>query len=176
MDIISTNPELFFSMITAATAIIAICISVVTVRQNHKIFKETNRPYITIYFNYIQVSGSSSYLIIKNFGNTGAVIDNITYDENIVLVKQLPHFKPFIHLKNTFIAPGQSISSFCEFSEDEDPITFKINYHNGKDKYEETFHINPKMFKSNLTAKSSSPEATNQILQSSFEELLRHLL
>ena len=54
------------------TSIIAIAISVKTLRQNNKMLEESTRPNIQIYSIY---SDTIVYIMIKNFGQSSCTID-----------------------------------------------------------------------------------------------------
>ena len=59
------------------TSIIAIAISVKTLRQNNKMLEESTRPNIQIYSIY---SDTIVYIMIKNFGQSSCTIDSISCD------------------------------------------------------------------------------------------------
>ena len=69
--------------VSLITGIVAIIISVKTLKQNSKMIEESTRPYITIYFQTTTVRTPRAYFVIKNFGNTGATISSITCDYDL---------------------------------------------------------------------------------------------
>lgn len=69
--------NLFLASITTVTAIVSIAISIYTLRQNNRMVEESTRPFIVIYFTYVDSLG---YFIIKNEGNSLAVIDSLICD------------------------------------------------------------------------------------------------
>lgn len=122
----SNQIEIFSISIGSVTSIIAILISVVILIQNNKMIFESNKPYISIFPKAISFSSPYIHLILKNFGNSGATILNIEYDD--ILNTYLSR-KPFEHMKNVFIAPGQSYVYPLEPNkEPKECVTFKINY------------------------------------------------
>lgn len=65
------------------TSIIAIIISVLTLKQNSKMIDETSRPYVAIYAKTTNFQSTQYYLVIKNFGQTGATISSIKCSPDI---------------------------------------------------------------------------------------------
>lgn len=59
------------------TSIIAIIISVLTLKQNSKTIDETSRPYVAIYAKTTNFQSPHYYLVVKNFGQSGATISSI---------------------------------------------------------------------------------------------------
>lgn len=107
-------------------SIIAIVISVLTLVQNYKIIFESNKPNIVIFSKVISFSSPYTYLILKNFGNSGATLLNVEYNKDL---KSFFDRVPFKNLKNTFIAPNQSfIYPLLPNVELDKTISFTINY------------------------------------------------
>lgn len=107
-------------------SIIAIVISVLTLVQNHKIIFESNKPNIVIFSKVISFSSPYTYLILKNFGNSGATLLNVESNKDL---KSFFDRVPFENLKNTFIAPNQSfIYPLLPDVELDKTISFTINY------------------------------------------------
>lgn len=65
------------------TSVIAIIISVLTLKQNSKMIDETSRPYVAIYAKTTNFQSPQYYLVIKNFGQTGATISSIKCSPDI---------------------------------------------------------------------------------------------
>lgn len=154
-------------------SVISVTIAILTLRQTNKITKEANRPYLAIYYELIQVTSTfTPYLVLKNFGNTGAIIDSVTYS---------PEFKneynktPFLKLSNHFIAPNQSIVTACKFEKPHKSINFTVKYHNGTSFFTESFVINPESI-ANLVYGKVTPNGSNnleKIIVHSAQELIR---
>ena len=62
------------------TSIIAIVISLVTLLQNSKMIEESSRAVISIYPQNINTGMPMLFLVIKNFGNSPAIIHKFDYD------------------------------------------------------------------------------------------------
>ena len=113
------------------TGIVAIIISIKTLKQNSKMIEESTRPYITIYFQTTTVRTPRAYFVIKNFGNTGATISSITCDYDLKKCSLDSRATLFTHISNTFLAPQQSIPCRVDIGNIVDEnisLTFKIKY------------------------------------------------
>lgn len=111
---------------TSILSIIAILISVITLIQNNKMVFESNKPYISIFSKVISFSSPHLYLVLKNFGSSGATILNIDYNAELDTFFER---KPFKNMKNVFIAPNQSFVYPLDFDKNIDSIiNFKITY------------------------------------------------
>lgn len=113
---------------TSLLSIVAIIISIVTLLQNNKMIFESNKPQITLFSKTIHFTSIHTYLILKNFGNSGATILDISYDD---VVDNFFTKKPFQNISNTFIAPNQAFLYPLDFDTKKDLDTilnFKIKY------------------------------------------------
>lgn len=136
--------QLFSIIASFITGIVAIFISVITLRQNSKMIEASSRPCIVIYFDFTQNGMPVGYFIVKNFGMSSAVIDSLTYND--VIRKQPTSFTRmpaiFDGLVGNIIAPGQKI--LVPFKPMEYPggiAKFDISYHTAKKTYTEHFEI-----------------------------------
>ncbi len=138
---ISDIIEIISIICNSFLSIIAITISVITLIQNNKMIFESNKPYITIFSKIVDFSSPKTYLILKNFGTSGATILSIESSEKILspLSKS-----PFTNLNNFYIAPGQSFlyPLLAKQTELYDKIfNFKITYKYLNKIYTETCNI-----------------------------------
>lgn len=127
------------------TSIIAIIISIRTLKQNSKTIETSTRPYIVVYSKVTNFQSPMYYIIVKNFGKSGAYINSFDYDYDLTTYSFTKEVKPFCHLAGTFIAPGQSyIYPFDNINLFKNPqiINFSVSYKNGRRNYIEQFPIN----------------------------------
>ena len=120
-------------------SIIAIAISVLTLRQNNKMIFESNKPNLIIFSKIVSFTSPYTYLVLKNFGNSGATILNIEYNKNIS-----SYFgkEPFKRMSNVYIAPNQPFVYPLKDDFDlEQTINFKINYLYLNKTYSETHTV-----------------------------------
>lgn len=122
--------EIFGIAVAFFTSLVAIFISVKTLKQNSKMIEESTRPYLQIYPTYMD---SAIYIIVKNFGSSEAYIDEIycnhqfTSDE-LYHDSNTPHI--FSQIKGAVLPPGYSIR--CPLHSHKVSHThfeFKIIYH-----------------------------------------------
>ena len=79
-------------------SVISIIIALISLIQTNKITKEANRPSVIIFLESISVtSARNKYLVVKNFGNTPAKIDNIICSREIDFCFGLNPFKDLIN-------------------------------------------------------------------------------
>lgn len=143
MDI-STKVNIALCVLSFILAAVSVVTVVITLRQNNRMIENSTRPYISIYFDYIQMGEPIGYLIVKNFGSSTAIIDSLTYNDVIAKhpssLANLPAI--FNGLVGSSIVPGQKF--FAPFKLYEyiggDSI-FDISYHVGNKKYTDHFEI-----------------------------------
>ncbi|MBD8925181.1 MAG: hypothetical protein EGR89_04110 [[Eubacterium] rectale] len=129
------------------TSILAIVISVLTLKQNSKMIEESTRPYVAIYSKTTNFQSPQYYLVVKNFGQSGAIISSIKCTPDLTPFSYRSDHIPFANFTNTYIAPGQSFTCNVkpqEFCSQDNCFLFKIEYSaNGKQYFNE-YAINPK--------------------------------
>jgi len=169
------------TIIGITTSIIAVVISILSLKQTQKSIEKANRPYVVVYRDYIQVSGNvHEYFIIKNFGKTGAIIEGITIDPEYI--NPLRKKRVFDNIQNTFIAPGQSISTVTNSNAFESKrtglTTVIIDYHSGKNHYQEEIILNEELDNDFAFIKTSPSKnkTLEEIITKATEELLRRQL
>ena len=165
------NIQLLSSLVTAAVAVLSVAIAVFTLRQTNRITEEANRPYIVLYSESVRVTSTPvTYLVIKNFGKTGAVIDSVTHSPSF---ENRYGVKPFAKLTNFFIAPSQAISTACHIETD-NPIIFTIKYKSREKSFCESFTINHLAISENVIVKtSSSSDSLEKTVSYAAQELIR---
>lgn len=156
--------------ITALIAVISITISVLTLRQTNKITRESNRPYVVIFLETISVTENTVfYLVLKNFGKTGAIIDSITFEPELESKLRVP----FASTTNFFIAPNQSVTTEYP-SGNKSLITFTVKYHDNIKEYVDTFEINRNAFRECVYVKThTSSLGLEKNISYAFQELIR---
>lgn len=172
---ISNWIQLVAVVVTLLTSIIAIIISVKSLKLTKKSIEDANKPYIVIYEERIHVASTiHPYLIVKNFGKTGAVINYINF---------YPKFgsdrEPFGRFKKVFIAPGQSYTwSIFRLGEDCEVREVVISYtDNNKKEIVDKIILNHDASKSSRYTKSQyKSNDLNSVVTTAAEELLRHKL
>lgn len=144
-------------MVAIITGIASIIISVISLCQNSKIVKESNKAQIEV-FPYKVYGDIYPKIRIQNFGmTTGRIVDIKTIPEMPVDDMIL---NPFEFYKDLSLAPNQSFTTtFCKKDSIDVPIEIFdviITYKTLNDKVKSTFHINYKFIHGYTETKSSS--------------------
>lgn len=133
-------------LVSLATGIIAIIISVKSLKQNSKMIEGSTRPYISIYGASTYIGSSNYYIVLKNFGQSSATIHEFLYDFDLskCTVNTSPN-EPFQFIDNSIIVPGQSFHALINLKKtlkQTKVINFHISYSSGVHKYEDDFCLN----------------------------------
>lgn len=126
------------------TSIIAIAISVKTLKQNSKMIEESTRPYIQIYPIYLN---SYVYINIKNFGQSYGIIDSVSCNHKFTKEQTLNDDlgqNIFDIVSGAILAPGHSITCpLTAHKVSSIKFEFVIKYHSSSKSYEDHFSFNP---------------------------------
>lgn len=132
----------FLSLIASTvTSIIAIVISVKTLKQNNKMIEDSNRPVISFYSKF---TDGMLHIVMKNFGNTPCVIDKVSTNMNITKEEEQAFIgNPYDKMNGATLPPnGKVICSFVAYRLKTDIFNFTVKYHSSTHRYEDTFTIN----------------------------------
>lgn len=130
-------------------SLISVIISVINIKQNNKAIEASIRPYITVYATLVTLQATHLYIVLKNFGNTGAVIKSFSTSCDISKYDfyHLEGTKSiFDDINGTFFAPKQSIYIDIDVAkalkDNIHTINFKIEYISTIGEYDENVNIN----------------------------------
>ena len=130
------------SFVLAAISVITV---IITLRQNSKMIENSTRPYITIYGKKVNFGILKYYLIVKNFGSSGATITNFTSETDLSKYADLYNPAVFKHIIGTHLAPQQSIQCTLDINKlnknNIETLSFQIEYVSSK-KYKESVTVN----------------------------------
>lgn len=111
----SDKIELFSMIASLVTSIIAIVISLKTLKQSNDVILESSRADIKFFFD--TPTGANQYIVLKNFGNSsGTVIDfnispKLDYSKSPKL-NGVSGNPTIVDYKDIVLAPGQTIKSW----------------------------------------------------------------
>lgn len=174
---ISDTIQIACTVISSITSIIAIIISVITLKQNSVMIEESSRAIIGIYGDVINPGTPLFFIVIKNFGNSLATItkfesdfdftDCYGFDTDLNLIQSL---------SKCSIAPGQS--KICKLNPEKinRPITFKIEYISGSKKYNDKITIDLKAGCDLVVSKVSNSNNTIKTISYTLQEMLQKKL
>lgn len=176
----SNKISLISILVSASISLVSIIIAVATLRQSNKITREANRAYIVFFID--KPKNSFIYnLVIKNFGNTGGQLIDITLDPPLSYKNSNLELdvRSITECKNIFLAPNQLIQSCFDFRDYKDNIfDVKIKYKTLNKVYIDSYTLDLKYAKSVLNVKNSDIDtelkALNEI-NKSIEEVCRKL-
>lgn len=180
--------NIIFAAIQAFTSVLAIVISVLSLIKTNKSMRNANKPYIVVFVKYIRSSKSYlTYLVVKNFGKTGAYIKSIKANPDIYTEWYSKRYKnnPFERFHNQLIAPGQSYAScisietsvIAELEDKQFKLSVEFTDLNNKF-YTETFDIDLNPFYS-FDHTYSSPKDSDKLIEAIYstsnEEIINDL-
>lgn len=135
--------DLFGIIASLILSSVAIIISIMALRQNSKMIEDSTRPNIQIYPVFLC---SILYIIIRNFGNSEAIIDDLKCNHEFSKEEYFtdPNGDDFAKLVGSSFGPGYSLRCpLASYAVADDLYEFKIKYHSSTHKYEGTFSFNP---------------------------------
>lgn len=148
------------------TSIVAIKISIDTLRQNNKMIEESTRPNIQIYPVYLN---SLLYIIIKNFGASEAIIDEVKCSHKFTEAEYCGDINEngFEKLHGAIFCPGYALRCpLVAHSVTNETFQFEVSYHSSEKKYHANFAFNPY---------SNAPFADTYPSGNSTENHLKHI-
>lgn len=156
------------------TSIVAITISIVTMRQNSKMIEESTRAIIAIYGESINTGSPVFYFVIKNFGNSLATITKFTSDFDFTGCYGFKTGRNWIaDLNNCTIAPGQSRICKIDYDKITRPITFDIEYISSGKKYIESMVVDLKAGADMVTTKTATKDKELRTISYTLQEMLQ---
>lgn len=171
------NFEIITTIVSALVGIISVCIAIYTLKQNSKMIEESTRPYVVIYLANANFQNSSLYLVVKNFGQTGATIKSFqsSLDLSTISHDGRPLFKG---IENSFIAPKQSYKTAIDISKlpEDKEVEFTISYSSKAKAYNERFKINLNSFHNILSSRASTEHKELKIISYTLQDLVERFL
>ena len=87
-----------FSFLLAAISVVTV---VITLRQNHKMIQNSTRPYVVAFAQVTNFQEPTFYLVLKNFGASGATIESFESSIELNKVSFREELTPFNHIEGT---------------------------------------------------------------------------
>ena len=162
------------SFILAAISVITV---IITLRQNNKMIESESRPYIAIYGDMTNFANLQFYIIIKNFGKSGAIIKDFSCDVDLTKYNYGITVTPFECIKGTLIAPNQNIVCSIDnkklTADNIGVLNFNIVYEFYGKTYNEKYSVNYAAFRKNLTTKTSTKGKELQTISYTLQEMVQ---
>lgn len=177
---ISDYINLILCILSFILAVISVVTVVITLKQNSKMIENSTRPYLVIYSRVTNFQDPMYYIILKNFGQTGAKIENFECNLDLLDFSYSSEHRPFEHINNTYISPGQSIISNIDAlklsKENIKDITFNISYSSGVKKYTEKYTVNYLSDTDHVQSRASTKDKELKIISYTLQDLVEKLL
>lgn len=155
-------------------SIVAIVISLVTMRQTKKIFEENSRAVISVYYQTVNTGNPYLYLLIKNFGHSPAVLQKISCNFDLSTAQRYDHGKDFLKdLPGTTFAPGQSFIICIDYNKIPDSIHFDVEYLSVGEKYHDEFDLRRTSFIYAPASKTATPGKELNSISYTLQEMLQ---
>lgn len=169
--------NLCLAILSLLLSIISVVTVVITLRQNKKMIESTSRPYVVIYGEITNFSNLMFYIVMKNYGKSGAKIKKLSCDVDLSRYSYSPSIVPFGHIENTMLAPNQNIIcnlDFLQLNRDNvETLNFIIEYEFCGKTYTESFPVNYAVFRKNLVTKASTPNKELKTISYAIQELVQ---
>jgi len=167
---ISDKITLFGAIASFVLSGLSILFVAITLKQNHKMIENATRPYIAVKYEAIVLpQGMVRYVVVKNYGQTGAHISKMLCTGN---AKQ-ELLERVNMLSGTFLAPGQRVIYYFGESNPDAPeiITVSYSYKGiGKQEYQEETEL--RLVVGTIAKRSKDDEAVAYSLQEIVERML----
>lgn len=171
--------ELIGVLASLVTSIVAIWISIKTLKQNNQMIEDSTRPYVVMCGKVTNCQDPTFYLVLKNHGTSGATITDIKCDCDLSRYSFSKEHVPFKHFSGTFIAPNQSficaLQRFDLFKEIH-KIKFDISYKSEYKTYKENFVINLDSYNDLIQPRANTKDKELKIISYALQDLVeKHL-
>lgn len=176
---LSDKINIFLAVSSLLIAVISILVSIFILRQNSKMIENASRPYIVVYSGIVNCQSPQCILVLKNFGNSSAVIESLKISSSISSYLVFPNKLPFAGIEGLSFAPSQAMRCSLKYPEpgsDINPIEISIKYTAGKKHYFETFTINPVAENSNCITRGSTENKELRNISYALQDITEKLL
>ena len=169
--------NLSLSILSFILAAISVITVVLTLRQNNKMIESSSRPYVVVYGDMTNFSDLQFYIVLKNFGKSGAFIRKLTCDKDLSKYNYGIKITPFERIQNTLIAPNQNIVCSIDHqklnSDNVDILKFTIEYEFCGKVYKEDCSVNYGAFRKNITTKTSTQGKELKAISYTLQEMVQ---
>ena len=170
----ATIVNLILAVLSFILCVISIIVSVATLKQNSRMIENSTRPYISIYGQEINTGVSCFYLVVRNFGQSPAVMTKFSAIPTLSNCYKVKNSRDFLaDLSNAVIAPGQSRICALDYSNIPEQTTFDIVYESSGKEYKEKFTINLKASTAMLITKHDKEGSELHSISYTLQEMLQ---
>ena len=138
--------------------------------------ENSTRPYVVVTGQKVNFQEPMFYVLLKNYGSSGANIRKIEFDIDLQKYSLIPQVTPFGYTHNFFLAPGQAVFSVLDKKKlKEDDIgafNATVIYSDGIHEYTEKYPINYKGFIHNVSYKAATKGEELRTISYALQELV----
>ncbi|WKY45972.1 hypothetical protein Q5O14_07720 [Eubacteriaceae bacterium ES2] len=165
-------------VISSLIALIAVAISIATLQQNRNMIEESTRPYIAVYVTDIDFTTQVRYLIVKNFGQTGAKIISFKTSPDLLNITLNPGVRPFGKIENSFLSPNQYHLCAIDFDKCREfpDVTVEIAYESKHSSYSDKYTLNLISESDNLANKHTKEGNELKYISNALQNLVERQL
>ncbi len=160
--------------------VVSLFIALKTLKQNSRMIEESTRPYVVIYSKTIYIQDTEFFIVIKNMGQSGAIIENVACDIKLADYIYLSSKNPLDKVSNTFLAPNQSVYFQLDSVKlgkcKEKQLNFEIEYRTDKRTYKEKCPVNFELSSSILHIRSNVENKEMRGIYFAMQELIEQNL
>lgn len=165
---------------TGITSIIAIVISVIAIKQSSKSLEEATRPYISAYVSSTQFGQPIAYIVLKNFGNTSAVISDFKCNVDLSKHTYNPNAIPFDKINGLSLSPRQKIIYPINLRDENKELLEKIKisytYSDSNKKYSEDITLNISEYCNSINLRSYEEKTPMRSIAYSIQDIAEKML
>lgn len=176
--------NLTLTIASFALAAISVISVILTLQQNNRMIENSTRPYISLYGESTTFSAFQFYLVIRNFGQSSALITNFSCDIDLskctiiddsilTTIKKAPI--PFKNIIGYTLNPGQAlqfpVNYFNMLNLNKKP-TFIIEYSSSEKKYKEKVQLNLSFQLDYLNVYASSDKEPEQVISKVLQDMI----
>lgn len=172
---ISDRINVALCILSFLLAVISVITVAITLRQNHRMIENATRPYVTVYGAVTGFDASQFYLVIRNFGQSSALITEFSSSaelSQLVMAEELPI--PFEHIVGQTLSPNQAmhfpISHLAVRSLDA-PLSFHIRYSSFPKSYDESVTVSTQSFCDLLFVHAGKESDTLRVISNTLQEI-----
>ena len=157
-------------------AVISVVTVVLTLKQNQKMIENSTRPYVVATGQVTFFQDPAFYLVLKNYGNSGAKIINFDCSIDLSKYSYSNTVTPFANINNTFIAPKQSIVCTLDnrkmARDNVNVFQVEICYSNSIDIYKDICTVNFSAYADNVHTRAATEGKELKIISYTLQDLV----
>lgn len=177
--IISDIIQIISILVALSLGVISIFISIKTLQQNRQMIEDSTRPYIVVYVTQTNFDLPLKYLVVKNFGSSGAQMHFFNCDFDLSQLSLVKNQIPFSEIQHSYIAPNQSFVCAIDYDKivpSNKHITFNFSYSSGTNTYTEQIKLNLLANEGNLHEKIAPENEELKTICFTLQELVEKQL